>query len=150
MPSAVPRDPRSRVLVTVTGEVDQIRSTSSCFMKLFRFDISRLIVVDVPSLAESIDSSYVLGGQIFLVLEVLIFPDAGRIAGMLLDKWKAGAFARHGVRNIAEFAVAGVEIPATVAGCLDGSGIVDGSDGGDIGDGGCRPRAGPGPTWKPD
>jgi hypothetical protein len=31
---------------------------------------------------------------------------AGRIARILLDMWHAGAFARHGVRNMAEFGVA--------------------------------------------
>ena len=50
---------------------------------------------------------YNVGDQKFLVLEGLIVSRlAGRIARILLDMWHAGAFARHGLRSMAEFDVA--------------------------------------------
>ncbi len=46
---------------------------------------------------------YSVGDQMFLVLEgPSLSRLAGRIARILLDMWRAGAFARH-VRNTAEF-----------------------------------------------
>ena len=50
---------------------------------------------------------YNVGDQKFLVLEgPMLSRRAGRIARVLLDMWRAGAFGRHGVRNMAEFDVA--------------------------------------------